>query len=183
MPFWGPRQLLEGSIDTAISTPHAVAVGLAYTALLLGLTFALAFRRLRVARTHDPVPTCPVSGGHRTAWPASAAGRPPRSPSQVASSSRRVSGPGALSGPARRRACRTCEETGALARARRTHHRSGSSGDARHRLRRRHRPARADLRSRALERTEAARLGVCPRAKQALAFAKTAGTWLSRPEV
>lgn len=49
LPFWGPRQLLEGSIDTAISTPHAVEVGLAYTALLLGLTFTLAFRRLRVA--------------------------------------------------------------------------------------------------------------------------------------
>ena len=49
LPFWGPRQLLEGAIDTPISTPHAVAVGLAYTAFLLVLTFTLAFRRLRVA--------------------------------------------------------------------------------------------------------------------------------------
>jgi hypothetical protein len=49
LPFWAPRQLLEGSIDPAISTPRAVAVGLAYTALLLSLTFTLAFRQLRVA--------------------------------------------------------------------------------------------------------------------------------------
>jgi hypothetical protein len=49
LPFWGPRQLLEGSLGTPISTPHAVWVGVGYAAVLLGLTFALAFRRLRVA--------------------------------------------------------------------------------------------------------------------------------------
>jgi hypothetical protein len=49
LPFWGPRQLLEGSLGTPISTAHAVEISLAYTAVLLGLTFALAFRRLRVA--------------------------------------------------------------------------------------------------------------------------------------
>jgi hypothetical protein len=50
LPFWGPRQLLEGSLGTPISTSHAVWVCLAYEAVLLGLTFTLAFRRLRVAR-------------------------------------------------------------------------------------------------------------------------------------
>jgi hypothetical protein len=49
LPFWGPRQLLEGSLGTPISTPHAVESSLAYAAVLLGLTFTLAFRRLRVA--------------------------------------------------------------------------------------------------------------------------------------
>lgn len=62
LPFWGPRQLLEGSIDTAISTPHAVEAGLAYAAVLLGVMFTLAFRRLRVAPHARPNPAPGQSG-------------------------------------------------------------------------------------------------------------------------
>jgi hypothetical protein len=49
LPFWGPRQLLEGSLGDPISTAHAVETGLAYAAGLLVLTFTIAIRRLRVA--------------------------------------------------------------------------------------------------------------------------------------
>ena len=49
LPFWGPRQLLEGSLGDSVSTPHAVETALAYAALLLVLTFMLVIRRLAVA--------------------------------------------------------------------------------------------------------------------------------------
>jgi hypothetical protein len=62
LPFWGPRQLLEGSLGTPISTPHAVEVGLAYTLALLVVTFTLAFRRLRVAPHARARPTPDPAG-------------------------------------------------------------------------------------------------------------------------
>lgn len=49
LPFWGPRQLLEGSLGDTISTPHAVATALGYAVALLMITFVLASHRLRVA--------------------------------------------------------------------------------------------------------------------------------------
>jgi hypothetical protein len=62
LPFWGPRQLLEGSLGTPISTPHAVEIGLAYTLVLLVVTFTLAFRRLRVAPHARAGPTPDPAG-------------------------------------------------------------------------------------------------------------------------
>jgi hypothetical protein len=59
LPFWGPRQLLEGSLGDSVSTTHAVATALTYGAVLLALTFMIAIRRLRVApharTTHPPI--------------------------------------------------------------------------------------------------------------------------------
>jgi hypothetical protein len=57
LPFWGPRQLLEGALGDSISTPHAVETALAYGAVLLVVTVMIAVRRLRVAphtRTAHP---------------------------------------------------------------------------------------------------------------------------------
>ena len=49
LPFWGPRQLLEGALGDPISTPHAVETTLIYTAVLLALTLIITVHRLRVA--------------------------------------------------------------------------------------------------------------------------------------
>jgi hypothetical protein len=63
LPFWGPRQLLEGSLGDPMSTAHAVEAGLAYAAVLLVLTFTLAVRRLRVAPHARTTILYPGSGG------------------------------------------------------------------------------------------------------------------------
>ncbi len=59
LPFWGPRQLLEGSLGDSVSTTHAIATALTYGAVLLALTFIIAIRRLRVAphamTAHPPI--------------------------------------------------------------------------------------------------------------------------------
>jgi hypothetical protein len=54
LPFWGPRQLLEGALGTPISTAHAIETAVAYAAALLTVTFALASRRLRIASHARP---------------------------------------------------------------------------------------------------------------------------------
>ena len=61
LPFWGPRQLLEGALGTPISTAHAVETGLAYAAVLLAITFALANRRLRIASHARPTVQPPIA--------------------------------------------------------------------------------------------------------------------------